>query len=67
MQDKSDQSEYENWSIEKGDYARSDPSEQDQKILHPQKISIPVKVVLITLSVIAVVLGYILYVKHFSY
>ena len=61
----SNQSEYRNWSIKKGDYISDGPSEQD--MLRSQKISVLVKVILITLSVTVVVLGYVLYVKHFSH
>lgn len=58
MQDTSNNSLYNNWSIEQGDYVRKGLSKDGS--YYKQKISLRSKILIILLSVLAVVLGIVL-------
>lgn len=58
MQDTSNNSLYNNWSIEQGDYVRKGLSKDGS--YYKQKISLRSKILIILLSVLAIVLGIVL-------
>ncbi|MGE5401676.1 MAG: hypothetical protein ACM3S2_14845 [Ignavibacteriales bacterium] len=61
MQNNSNQSMYNEWTIEKGDYVRKDLSKQDK--YYKQKMSLFTKVLITSLSVLVIILAIILKTK----